>query len=239
MKKQLLILIGILITINTYAQIEITKPIEEYAFNKKTIVNDENGHRCTYANWSKLLAGGKYRLKPIHHDSDSTEFILTRRNETEEDKQFANLPKPEETKFFKSGDAFKFRKITDVNGAIINPEDLSGKIVVINFWFIACPPCRYEMPELNRVVQAYQNNKEVVFIAITLDKKTNVERFLKVSPFNYHVVSDSMSLFYYYGVNECPASIVIDRKGIIRFNSQGYGEGAVPYWIKKTIEEIK
>ena len=95
------------------------------------------------------------------------------------------------------------------------------------------------MPELNRLVKAYQNNKDVIFIAISLDKKKDVERFLKVSPFNYHIVSDSIKLFYHYGVSQCPASLVVDRKGIIRFNSLGYGEGSVPFWIKKTIEEIK
>lgn len=238
MKKHLLILIGFFITVSCYAQIEITKPIEEYSFNKTTVVYDEAGHKSTYAKWSKLLAGGNYRLKPIQHDSAATAFVLLKRNDTEEDKYSATLPKPVETKFFKTGDAFKFRKYTDVNGVSLGPEDLKGKIVVLNFWFIACPPCRYEMPELNRLVTAYKNNKDVVFIAITLDKESDVNRFLKVSPFKYHIVS-SMPLFYYYGVDECPASVVVGKDGVIKFNSQGYAEGNVPYWIKKTIEEAK
>jgi peroxiredoxin len=95
------------------------------------------------------------------------------------------------------------------------------------------------MPELNRLVDAYQDNKDIVFIAISLDKTEQVERFLKVSPFKYHVVSDSMPLFSYYGVDECPVSLVIDRDGVIRFNSQGYGDGTVPDWIRKTISDIK
>ncbi|WP_295793137.1 TlpA disulfide reductase family protein [Mucilaginibacter sp.] len=239
MKKHLLILIGFFIAANCCAQIEITKPIEEYSFNKTTIVYDEAGHKSTYAKWSKLLAGGNYRLKPIHHDSDSTGFILTKRDEAAEDKYSATLPKPVETKFFKTGEAFKFRKYVDVNGITLTPEDLKEKIVVFNFWFIACPPCRYEMPELNRLAAKYKDNKDVLFIAITFDKKSDVDRFLKVSPFKYHIVADSMPLFYYYSVDECPASLVVDKSGTIKFNSQGYGEGNVPYWIKKTIEESK
>jgi thiol-disulfide isomerase/thioredoxin len=238
MKKHFLVLIGFFITANCWAQIEITKPIEEYSFNKTTVVYDEAGHKSTYAKWSKLLAEGNYSLKPIHHDSDSTGFILTKRDEAAEDKYSATLPKPVETKFFKTGDKFRFRKYTDVNGVTLTPEDLKGKIVVMNFWFIACPPCRYEMPELNRLVAAYKDNKDVVFIAISLDKKSDVDRFLKVSPFKYHIVS-SMPLFYSYGVDECPASVVVGKDGIIKFNSQGYGEGNVPYWIKKTIQESK
>lgn len=240
MKFHLLLLLGaVFLGINSYAQIEITKPIEQLGFNKSTVVTNAKGVKYTYAYWSKLIATGNYKLQPVEHDSDSSAFVLVKRNEETESKTFSKLPKPDETKFFKTGDQFHFTDLKDMNGIAIKANDLKGKVVVLNFWFIACPPCRYEMPELNRVVKTYKDDKDVIFIAITLDNKENVARFLKVSPFNYHVVSDSMPLFSFYKVDECPASLVVDKEGIIRFNSQGYGNGSVPYWIRKTIEEAK
>ncbi|NHA06580.1 TlpA family protein disulfide reductase [Mucilaginibacter sp. HC2] len=224
--------------LSVQAQIEITRPIEQLGFNKTTIVTNARGKKLTYQDWSKLMSTGKYKLSPVQHDSDSTAFILTERDETAENKVMAKAPKPEETKFFKNGNSFTFFDMKEVNGTILRQADLKGKIVVLNFWFIACPPCRYEMPELNRLTEAYQGRKDVVFIGISLDKTDNIERFLKVSPFKYHIVGDSMPLFAYYGVDQCPASLVVDKDGTIRFNSQGYGEGAVPYWIRKTIDEI-
>jgi peroxiredoxin len=240
MKKILLLLpIVFIFIVSAEAQIEITRPIEQLGFNENTIVTNTQGKKYTHQDWSKLVATGKYKLNPVKHDSDSTAFILTERDEVAENQLMAKAPKPEKTKFFKNGNSFAFFNMKEVNGTMIRSADLKGKIVVLNFWFIACPPCRYEMPELSRIAEAYQNRKDVVFIGISLDKTDNVERFLKVSPFKYHIVADSMPLFTYYGVDQCPASLVVDKGGIIRFNSQGYGEGAVPYWIRKTIDEIK
>jgi thiol-disulfide isomerase/thioredoxin len=239
MKQTLLIAALLFTSYLSKAQIEITKPIEEFAANKNTVVTNEKGVKFSYAGWSKLMATGNYKLNPLIHDSDSTSFILVRRNEKAEDAKFAKLPKPVETKFFKTGSVFRFKDMIDMNGEQITAESLKGKIVVLNFWFIACPPCRYEMPELNTLVENYKNNKDVIFIAISLDKLADVKKFLTIIPFKYHVVGQSMSLFYLYGVDECPASLVIDKTGIIKFHSQGYGDGATPYWIKKTIAEIQ
>jgi thiol-disulfide isomerase/thioredoxin len=238
--KQLLLCIALLFTAHTLqAQIEITKPIEEFAANKNTIVTNDKGIRYNYDVWYKLMATGSYKLTPLVHDSDSTSFVLVKRDDKADDERFAKMHKPAETKYFETGSKFMFKNMTDMNGEKITAESLKGKIVVLNFWFIACPPCRYEMPELNTLVEKYKNDKDVIFIAISLDKLADVKKFLTVIPFKYHVISQSMSLFYSYGVNECPASLVVDKKGIIKFHSQGYGDGATPYWIKKTISEIE
>ena len=239
MNRYLLLLVIILgVTGTPKAQTKIKIPIEQLGFNENTTVTDSSGSKYSYTTWSKLMKSGDYKLTPVHYDSDSTAFILTKREERIEDNLFSNSPKPEEAKFFKVGEAFKFVNLKDINGVVLDANDLVGKIVVINFWFIACPPCRYEIPELNRIVRKYQSNKEVIFIAIGLDHIDDIKKFLNVSPFEYHVIGDSRPLFSYYKVTQCPVSLVIDKKGIIRFNSIGSGNGSVPYWITKTIAEL-
>ncbi|MEO7213775.1 TlpA disulfide reductase family protein [Mucilaginibacter sp.] len=238
--KKLLLLTSLTLILHfgALSQIEITKPIEEYSFNKNTVVTNAGGVPYKYAEWHSLFATGKYKLKPVHEESDSTAFILTLRNEKTEHKDFAALT-PTPASFFKKGNSFLLLTMEDANGNKIAAEDLKGKIVVVNFWFIACPPCRYEMPELNRIVDSYKNSSDIVFLAITFDKKEDVKRFLKVSPFKYKVIPESMPLFSYYGVDSCPASIVVDKTGVIVFNSLGYNEGSVPFWIDKTIKQLK
>ncbi|AYL99251.1 TlpA family protein disulfide reductase [Mucilaginibacter celer] len=241
MKNRIILVVIALLklgVLNVCAQIEITKPIEQYGFNEKTVVTNAKGEKYPYVKWHALVATGNYMLKPVQHDSDSTAFVLTKRDNNGMEPLPGNAVKPPETRFFKTGNTFSFFGMKDVDGNEIKPADLKGKIVVLNFWFIACPPCRYEMPELNRLVDFYKDNKDVVFIAISLDKTSDVKRFLKVSPFKYHVIADSMPLFAYYGVDECPVSLVVNKEGIIRFHSQGYADGTVPSWIKKTISEI-
>lgn len=239
--KKIILLISLVFSVILYskAQTKITRPIEKLGFNENTVVVNEQGRKFTYREWKDLLASGKYKLHPIDHDSDTTEFLLVKIDPAAEDKKMAGYGKPDETTFFKNGSPFLFTDMKEITGAIIPAKSLKGKIVVLNFWFIACPPCRYEMPEFNRLVTSFKGNKDVIFIAISVDKTTDIEKFLKVSPFNFHIIGESKQLFESHGVNQCPATLVIDKEGIIRFNSQGYGNGAVPYWIRQTIKEIE
>lgn len=43
-------------------------------------------------------------------------------------------------------------------------KELSGKIVVMNFWYSKCLPCIKEIPELNKIVAEYKDNKNIVFL---------------------------------------------------------------------------
>lgn len=36
----------------------------------------------------------------------------------------------------------------DENGAAISSDDFAGEVVVVNFWYASCPPCRVEAPDL-------------------------------------------------------------------------------------------
>jgi thiol-disulfide isomerase/thioredoxin len=237
MKRYILLpCLALLLHLSAYAQTTLTKPAEEYGFNQNTVVTSAKGLKYKYADWSRLVATGKYQLKPVDAESDSTVFILTPRD-TAKGLVVIGLPKP--TLFFKKGNHMIFLNMTDVNGRLIASEDLKGKIVVVSFWFIACPPCRYEMPELNILVDKYKNDKNVVFLALSIDKKEDLQRFLKVSPFKYNVIGDAEAYFSFYGVKECPINLVISPKGTIAFQSQGYNNGMVPLWIDRTIKDIK
>ncbi|HTK18205.1 MAG TPA: TlpA disulfide reductase family protein [Mucilaginibacter sp.] len=239
MTKYLLLTILILNSIISSAQSNIKIPIEQFGLNEKTVVTDSSGIKYTYSEWKKLVGTGKYRLRPVHDDSDTTAFILAKRDKKIDDELAANAPEPDEAPFFKTGAPFNFFDMKDINGADIKSADLQGKIVVVNFWFIACPRCRYETPELNRLVKEYKDNKDIVFVAITFDRLPDVQKFLNISPFEYRVVSDAWPQFKSYKITECPVNLVVDKKGMIRFNSLGYDNGNVPYWINKTIRELK
>ena len=84
---------------------------------------------------------------------------------------------------------FEFK---DILGNTYTPEDIKGKVVVINFWFMSCAPCIEEMPELNKLVEEYENNNDVLFLALTLDEKGSMlNKFLETNVFNYNIVPDS------------------------------------------------
>ncbi|MEM9673469.1 MAG: peroxiredoxin family protein [Cyclobacteriaceae bacterium] len=90
------------------------------------------------------------------------------------------------TKVEREAPAFE---LTDISENTYTNESLLGKIVVINFWGTTCGPCVREIPELNRLVQQYADRDDVVFLAISVDKKEKIESFLERKAFYFQLVS--------------------------------------------------
>ena len=87
----ILLFIVIGTSINAYAQIEITKPIEQLGFNKNTIVTNDKGVVYKYNDWHKLILTGNYKLHPVQEESDSSSFILVKKSKILEDKLFTSI----------------------------------------------------------------------------------------------------------------------------------------------------
>ncbi|MGG3019935.1 TlpA disulfide reductase family protein [Geobacillus stearothermophilus] len=112
---------------------------------------------------------------------------------------------------------FELRSITGDN---IQLSDLRGKTVILNFWATWCPPCRAEMPEMQKF---YENNKNnnVEILAVNL---TNSERgpdavndFVKNKGVTFKVVLDEQGeIGNLYGAITIPTSYIIDKNGVIR-----------------------
>ena len=101
-----------------------------------------------------------------------------------------------------------------LDGTELTLEDLRGKVVVLNFWFIGCAPCRREMPALNTLVDRYAG-RDVVFIALATDDATTLKRFLKKNTFKYRVVPNAASIAAAYRTAAYPTHVVIDRHGLV------------------------
>lgn len=113
---------------------------------------------------------------------------------------------------------------TDLSGKTYKLDELKGKTVVLNFWFIGCKPCVMEMPHLNKLVEKY-GKEEVVFIAFALDNKAALEKFLLKKTFKYNIIPDAGRIAQEtYKVNSFPTSIIIDKKGFVQDYLIGYSE---------------
>ena len=115
-----------------------------------------------------------------------------------------------------------FEAVT-MKGEKVDASFLAGKVVVMNFWFVTCPPCVKEIPALNRLVKEYSDG-EVVFLAMGLDEKEEAESFLAEQAFNYRHVNDignkglidAFCIFAGF-----PTNMVFDRDGILQHISAG------------------
>jgi peroxiredoxin len=90
---------------------------------------------------------------------------------------------------------------------------LTGKVVVLNFWFTNCPPCLKEIPELNKLVDQF-NPDEVVFIGLARDDTKELDAFFKrFGIFRYQIIPESYRVATTYKVVAWPQSMVIDKQG--------------------------
>jgi thiol-disulfide isomerase/thioredoxin len=115
------------------------------------------------------------------------------------------------------GDSLGVPSLARLDGGVIGPAELRGKVVVFNFWFTACKPCVAEIPVLNRLVGAYRSDS-VVFVAVTWDKKEKIEAFLASRRFDFTIVQlgrediQQMKKVSFY-----PLTAIVDRHGRISF----------------------
>jgi len=73
---------------------------------------------------------------------------------------------------------------------------LKGKVVVMNFWFTKCKPYVDEMPGLNKIVEKFENNKNLIFLAFSWNKKIDIGSFLKKRSFLYNIIPESMKIVF-------------------------------------------
>lgn len=108
-------------------------------------------------------------------------------------------------------------------GDTITQEDLYRKVVVLNFWFMACAPCRLEIPELNRLASKYKSNARVRFIAISsMDEFDKISYFISRKPFDYKHGTQNKDWIDYYKVELFPTNVVVDRQGKMVYWKEGY-----------------
>jgi peroxiredoxin len=115
-------------------------------------------------------------------------------------------------------------RITSIDGKTFDLDQMQGKVVVLNLWFIACGPCRKEIPKLNQLVSEFRD-KNVVFIAASLDTVDSLRSFLKTMPFDYNIVANAEEFVVSkFNAVSFPTHIVIDQDGQIEMMLVGGGE---------------
>lgn len=122
------------------------------------------------------------------------------------------------------GQDFPFKDFVDLNGNTHTVEDLRGKVLAINYWFVGCRPCIEEMPELNDLVESYKS-KEVVFLALANDPAPRITKFLTKFDFDYTIVPDEMQFGLDLGVRAYPTHMFVAKDGRIAEVFSGQYEG--------------
>ena len=63
-------------------------------------------------------------------------------------------------------------RLPDLDEEMVDIQDFAGKVVVVNFWATWCPPCRREMPSLERLREQTANDG-VMILAVNIGEDTD------------------------------------------------------------------
>ncbi len=204
--------------------------------DESSIVIDSSGVRYDYVIWKKLLSTGKYKMTYKKVEGKPTTYYLSEMTEKDLILRSSNMTKPKESPAFVEGTSFDYFNVKDLNKEKFSKEELKNKVLVINFWFVKCPPCKQEIPDLNKMVEGFENEKDVIFVAVGLDEDWEIKEFLKETPFKYHQIAYGRTIANKFGVKGYPTHVVVDRTGNIKFSTLGLGSNTL-YWLKKSIED--
>jgi peroxiredoxin len=105
--------------------------------------------------------------------------------------------------------------VTDLQGQAVRLSQYRGQVVLLNLWATWCPPCREEMPSMERLWQRLKD-RGFVLLAVSEDEQgaAAVRPFVQEMQLTFPVLLDPTGdVGSRYGVWGYPESFLIDREG--------------------------
>jgi thiol-disulfide isomerase/thioredoxin len=207
--------------------------------NEDFISYDKNKNRILKSEFLKKLATGIYQPILIN-PTDSIRYQLKPSPDAADDdislymKQFAH----EQLVFYQMEGhllpKFNFTTIDNVNNT---SENTKGKILLIKCWFISCKPCIQEMPELNKLVEKYKNETDIIFLSLAIDNKMQLKDFLKKTQFDYQTVANQDNyMSEKLNVVGYPTHLLVNKEGqVVKISNDAQ---QIKGFLEKMLKEI-
>lgn len=107
--------------------------------------------------------------------------------------------------------------LTALNGEVVPINDYKGHPMIINFWATWCPPCKEEMPLLEKAYVSYSSDLVVIGISVD-DVADEIPQFIRDNAITFPVFRDSSNreLQTLFKVNGFPTTFFIDSDGVLQ-----------------------
>jgi len=112
--------------------------------------------------------------------------------------------------------------LADIDGAIHRLSDYRGQVVIVNFWATWCPPCREEMPSMQRAWEQIQD-EDIVILAIDVgEDEDTIFTFTADYPVEFPLLLDLDSrVIQEWAVRGLPTTFIVDTQGRIAYRAIG------------------
>ena len=104
--------------------------------------------------------------------------------------------------------------LKNLAGEKVDLNEYKGRKIMINFWATWCPPCKEEMPAMEKF---YKNHsEEIEILAINLDPQNDVKAFAEKNKLSFPILLDeSGTTQQTYQIISIPTTFIIDENGVI------------------------
>lgn len=130
--------------------------------------------------------------------------------------------------------------LADMAGREVDLASFRGEVVLVNFWATWCEPCREEMPSLQRLQQKL-GGKGLRVLAVNVGEGApRIRQFLERTPVSLTILRDADSDgMKAWRVRMLPASFLIDRRGMLRYQIVGEADYDDPVQQAPILELMK
>lgn len=115
-------------------------------------------------------------------------------------------------------------ELPDISGKTRTLEDMRGRVVLINFWATWCPPCRAEIPSLQRLRDQF-SNEDFSLLAVNVgESRKDISRFF----FSMHTIptftiltSNEQIIPKQWPIRSLPTTFIVDKSGRVTHVASG------------------
>lgn len=110
-------------------------------------------------------------------------------------------------------------KLKGLNTPNLDFNITKGKVVFVNFWATWCPPCRAEMPSIQKLYNDYKDKVEFIFVS---NEDWNIiDTFYKSQNYDFPIYNPLSRRLEEFKSKTIPATFIIDKKGNIVIEKRG------------------
>lgn len=212
-----------------------TRGQQKFWINKNTYLPER---KKNYSIWEGIEQNDEIIIHNLKTDSEAISNVVNTINIPEDYTiELYKRDKIEMVKLLEIGTIAPDFRLKDLNGNEYSLSSMRGKLVLLDFWYMACMPCIQALPHLEELHRKYNSHDLLVFGVDSRDERQIVllQEFLAKKDITYPTLLAPDTLDKIYHVSGYPTIYLVGRDGKIKHCHCGYND-AFQYALEKRIE---
>ncbi|QDG87099.1 TlpA disulfide reductase family protein [Pseudarthrobacter sp. NIBRBAC000502770] len=118
------------------------------------------------------------------------------------------------------------------DGTVVSSRDWAGKVIVLNFWYAACAPCRLEAPRLEALWKEFEPQNVLFYGVNVRDEEAAAAAFERTFGITYPSMQDKnggilLAMTQYVPPQAVPSTLVLDKQGRVAARILGLADQGI------------